>query len=1803
MKHFKFRVLIFIICLTFQSLATKYYVNDGSTTGDIYCTAVGAAGNAGTSPSTPKTTIAAIIALGGFANGDEIFIDAGTYNESNISLPAKTFTIYGAGNNLTIFDNSNGGNPFSQNNGNSTILTINDLTITNYTTSSSGYGMVFTQSSGFNLTMNNVIISNCGTVNPGSAGATCPATINTSGPLSISGGGFFCNGGNSGFGCGAININASANVAISNAIFYNNIKAGGTNKHGSAISNGTSTSAATSTVTVSNSYFLNNSIVGTTTSLGGSAIFVNTTSFTITDCVFEGNSMANTSPTGYGGVCNFRGGTIAVSGTLFDSNTSGAVEGTIATTVSGDITISNSKFTGNTATTTVDIYCTGATTPTVNATNCTFGDNESGNLLTRNLGTFTIANSGNPTKSGTFTTTNTTNPTAYTSPTVPSYSGNCTVSLTPTVVTVTATIGNLGPVNYPDLRLAFANINNGTHQGVVTVTINASTTEKTTAVIYASGSTNGSGTSSYTSVSVHPNVSASALAVSGSITGGPTIQIDGADNITIDGRPGGTGSVSQLTIVNSAASAASNRALLIQNDATTNTIKYCTISSDNSSTTNTTAGVIFIGNASSIGNNNNTIDNCNITFNSSATATGIVNYTASNSNSTNTISNCSVYNFNNYGIWCSTGSTGYTIKNNHLYQTSVSTTSTTGTFLIYTTAGTNYDINSNYLGGKEKYCNSSGYFYLNGNGNIYGINFSATGAGTNYIRNNYIKYLKSSSTTAASVAIGIYLNDATSTTLYISKNILGFINSSNSSTGTNHSSSGMTSTGTCSSLVLYVNKNVVTNIENGIAANSSNLYLYGINFVSASATTSAYYYNNYVNLTTAYAGIAYGVQCGAVSTLFNNTIYVYSPSAQTYYRTCIYVDGTKNNTIKNNLLINPSSGAAVGSNYYSSCVYGYSGTSGTQTHTNNYYQLGGTYSTSFNNNGTATSWTGESGGQTNTDVTLDGSGQASPSASRITDLGTDLRAATPAIGEDILGNSRSDASPWIGCFEGASTIFYTKTFTSNTDANTLSNWNSNRDGVSGSTPGAFNTSGYLFIVQPGHKYQASATWTGNSAGYIQIENGGTLDLNAKTLSTWGSIKMEGTGVSAIGSLINSSSSASSCAIPIILNGNSSIFSSGSGGLTLTGGISLSSYDITFDGSYSNTISTSAISGVGNIIKSGSGTLNFSITNANSGSLTINAGTLSLAANQIITANVNLLSGTLAIGANTLTVSGTSTLTSALTISSGTYDANGILDATGGTITFTGAGNLNLGSTVTSLGTFEAGVASGSTVTYDAAAAQNIDDVTYHHLIIAGTSSAKTLTGNTTVNGDFTNSASGSSFNASSFNLTVNGNFTNNATFAAGTSTITFNGSTLQSLSGTTDPNFYNLVMDNSSTGVTLGLNTTISNALTLTAGLLKTLTYTLTLGTTSANATIPSGSSASYIVAYDNSGSIGSVKQYINSNATYNYPIGDLTNFTPLTFTLTANSGLSSAYFSVYTKATAIPKLKTGSLTTYLTRHWSGTPSGMTSPTYTISYKFTNADVVGIAASLLPVKLSGLTNWYAPTGSSFTTDNDQIPTILEGTGSVNTGTNTLTWSGLTTFSLYGGAGNQATVLPIELFSFDVLKSDDKLFVNWRTASEKDVLYFIVQRSQDGINFEDLHQITAVGNSKKLEDYSLIDVKPWVGLSYYRLKEVNINGGFNFSSVRSVYFEANNNDELFQFYPNPCAKTDLKLLLATDLKGEYQIELIDFLGNIVKQVPILFEPFVKSYTINVTDIPSGTYYLKLNKENELIYSKKLISITD
>lgn len=175
------------------------------------------------------------------------------------------------------------------------------------------------------------------------------------------------------------------------------------------------------------------------------------------------------------------------------------------------------------------------------------------------------------------------------------------------------------------------------------------------------------------------------------------------------------------------------------------------------------------------------------------------------------------------------------------------------------------------------------------------------------------------------------------------------------------------------------------------------------------------------------------------------------------------------------------------------------------------------------------------------------------------------------------------------------------------------------------------------------------------------------------------------------------------------------------------------------------------------------------------------------------------------------------------------------------------------------------------------------------------------------------------------------------------------------------------------------------------------------------------------------------------------------------------------------------------------------------------------------------------------------------------------------------------SGGGCMPLPIELLNFDAKLVGDEVICNWSTATEINTDYFVIQRTIDGVNFENIDSILAAETSYETLHYNLSDPNPLLGTSYYRLKQYDLDGSsetFPLSEVKYRNLEVKVNQQ----------GENLQVTLPSNVKGTVQI--IDMMGRIV------FEENEGTYfELNTDNLPKGSYFLIVITNND-IYNKQL-----
>lgn len=193
----------------------------------------------------------------------------------------------------------------------------------------------------------------------------------------------------------------------------------------------------------------------------------------------------------------------------------------------------------------------------------------------------------------------------------------------------------------------------------------------------------------------------------------------------------------------------------------------------------------------------------------------------------------------------------------------------------------------------------------------------------------------------------------------------------------------------------------------------------------------------------------------------------------------------------------------------------------------------------------------------------------------------------------------------------------------------------------------------------------------------------------------------------------------------------------------------------------------------------------------------------------------------------------------------------------------------------------------------------------------------------------------------------------------------------------------------------------------------------------------------------------------------------------------------------------------------------------------------------------------------------------------------------------------GPAANNV-LLPVHLTKFNVLAENKTVKLEWATTNEQNSKGFEVERSEEGAGYKKIGWLSSKGGSGA-NNYEFADKDARTGLRYYyRLKQLDKDGRFNYSEVKTILLNEDNRTAI-RIVPNPAYK-ELKLLFDNPpLKGPFNIKIIDVRGATISTKAYLLESS-GSITLDVSNLVSGQYFLVIENGNKLVFSEVFTKIS-
>lgn len=177
---------------------------------------------------------------------------------------------------------------------------------------------------------------------------------------------------------------------------------------------------------------------------------------------------------------------------------------------------------------------------------------------------------------------------------------------------------------------------------------------------------------------------------------------------------------------------------------------------------------------------------------------------------------------------------------------------------------------------------------------------------------------------------------------------------------------------------------------------------------------------------------------------------------------------------------------------------------------------------------------------------------------------------------------------------------------------------------------------------------------------------------------------------------------------------------------------------------------------------------------------------------------------------------------------------------------------------------------------------------------------------------------------------------------------------------------------------------------------------------------------------------------------------------------------------------------------------------------------------------------------------------------------------------------------QVCSLPITLLYFNGQRQNFEVVLNWATSMELNNKGFTIERSENGQTFYAIGSVEGAGNSSSFLQYQFVDKQPLSGISYYRLKQEDVDGTQSFSTIISVSQKTSSGISLF---PNPAQSEVSIVLLNSDVQGSASIRVYNVLGQEVFVTLASSEALRGGVHLELSTLPQGTYTVKLITSNQ------------
>jgi len=187
------------------------------------------------------------------------------------------------------------------------------------------------------------------------------------------------------------------------------------------------------------------------------------------------------------------------------------------------------------------------------------------------------------------------------------------------------------------------------------------------------------------------------------------------------------------------------------------------------------------------------------------------------------------------------------------------------------------------------------------------------------------------------------------------------------------------------------------------------------------------------------------------------------------------------------------------------------------------------------------------------------------------------------------------------------------------------------------------------------------------------------------------------------------------------------------------------------------------------------------------------------------------------------------------------------------------------------------------------------------------------------------------------------------------------------------------------------------------------------------------------------------------------------------------------------------------------------------------------------------------------------------------------------------------SANSASSRNAPQLNLNTFENNRAVTVEWLTNTGYRNESYVIEKSTDGNTFEAMDEVANKDNSDELAYYKGVDAQPTLGANYYRVKQVYVDGSFDYSDVQLVNF--NLDLQSLAVFPNP-AKEALFVSLKAHAGKSANLQIINNFGQVVRQLEIDELP-TEAIRLDLGEVQNGLYHLSIRVDKSNIITKKVL----